>query len=179
MCPQPTAPVPRDRSGELVGGRYRLLALIDRGGQGQVYRARDERDHDDVAVKVLYDTVAADPESRERMFREARALASLGGTAAVRILDQQWTKDAALCLVMELLHGRPFDEHLEAIEATGRRISVAELVAIVEPVIWTLEAAHSQHIIHRDIKPANLYVVDARTVAACGCSISDSRSSRA
>lgn len=161
MPRQGSRPPVRDRTGELVGGRYRLEELIDRGGQGQVYRARDERDRDEVAIKVLNDTVAADPESRERMFREARALTSLGGTAAVRVLDQVWSADAALCLVMELLHGRPFDEHLGSIEATGRRLDVSDLVRIIDPVIWTLETAHSQGIVHRDIKPANLFVIDA------------------
>lgn len=161
MCPGSSRPTQRDRSGELVGGRYRLLSLIDRGGQGQVYRARDERDRDDVAIKVLNDTVATNSEWRERMFREARALATLGGTAAVRILDQQWTQDAALCLVMELLHGDSLEDHLDKVEAGGRRLSVAELVPLVEPVVMTLAAAHAQGILHRDIKPANLFVIDA------------------
>lgn len=150
----------RDRTGEVIGGRYRLTSLIDRGGQGMVYRAEDQRDHDQVAIKVLNDTVAAEPEWRERMFREAHALANLGGTAAVRVLDQLWTSDGALCLVMEYLHGQDLDDHLRGVEAGGGRMSVGALLELVDPVVDTLEAAHAQGIVHRDIKPANIFVID-------------------
>jgi len=151
----------RDRTGELVGGRYRLTELIDRGGQGMVYRAHDQRDHDLVAIKILKDTVTARSEWRERMFREAHALANLGGTAAVRVLDQLWTDDGALCLVMEYLHGQDLEDHLRGIEAGGGRMSVGALLELVAPVVDTLEAAHAQGIVHRDVKPANIYVIDA------------------
>jgi len=151
---------PRDRSGELLGGRYRLTDLIDRGGQGMVYRAEDVRDHDLVAIKVLNDTIAAEPEWRERMFREAHALANLGGTAAVRVLDQLWTSDGALCLVMEYLHGQDLDDYLSGVEAGGGRLPVGALLELIVPVVETLEAAHRQGIVHRDIKPANIFVLD-------------------
>ncbi len=150
----------RDRSGELIGGRYRLVDLIDRGGQGMVYRAEDVRDHDTVAIKVLNDTIAAEPEWRERMFREAHALANLGGTAAVRVLDQLWTDDGALCLVMEFLRGQDLDDHLRRIEAGAGRMSVPAMIELMRPIVDTLEAAHAQGIVHRDIKPANIFVLD-------------------
>jgi eukaryotic-like serine/threonine-protein kinase len=151
---------PRLRVGEVVAERYCLVELLGQGGQGQVYRAFDEQAGEHVAIKILSDAFAADPEWRERMFREAHALMSLEGTAAVRVLDQQWTRDGALCLVMELLRGKSFDDHLVAIESKGSRMPVAELVPIVEPVVATLEKAHAQGIIHRDVKPANVFIVD-------------------
>ncbi|MEB2310518.1 MAG: serine/threonine-protein kinase [Sorangiineae bacterium] len=153
--PEPVA----SRVGELIGGRYRLTALLDAGGQGQVYRARDERDHDDVALKLVADT-ATDGVTRERVFREAQALTRLAGTAAVRILDLQWTHDSLLSIVMELLHGRTFEDHLLAREAEGRRLDASELVPIIEPLVATLEIAHGEHILHRDIKPSNVFVLD-------------------
>lgn len=153
--PEPVA----SRVGELIGGRYRLAALLDAGGQGQVYRAHDERDHDDVALKLVADT-ATDGVTRERVFREAQALTRLAGTAAVRILDLQWTHDSLLSIVMELLHGRTFEEHLLAREAEGRRLDASELVPIIEPLVATLEIAHGEHILHRDIKPSNVFVLD-------------------
>lgn len=153
--PEPVA----SRVGELIGGRYRLVALLDAGGQGQVYRAHDERDHDDVALKLVADT-ATDGVTRERVFREAQALTRLAGTAAVRILDLQWTHDSLLSIVMELLHGRTFEEHLLAREAEGRRLDASELVPIIEPLVATLEIAHGEHILHRDIKPSNVFVLD-------------------
>jgi len=147
-----------DRSGEVIGERYHLVSLIDRGGQGAVYRARDLRDRDEVAVKVLSAPELDGAEWRERMFREAHALTVLSGTAAVRVYHQVWTEDGALCLIMELLHGSDFEDYLRAREANGARPSVQDLAPLLEPVVETLEAAHQIGILHRDIKPANIYV---------------------
>jgi serine/threonine-protein kinase len=147
-----------DRIGQVVGGRYHIVALLGEGGQSSVYRARDLRDGDEVALKVL--KMGADSESTERMFREARAMAQLQGTAAVRVLDQQWTDDRSMCLVTELLHGQPFDDVLEAIEGNGARVSASFVVGLLHPVVDTLESAHAMGIVHRDLKPANIFVLD-------------------
>jgi serine/threonine-protein kinase len=148
------------RLGQVVGKRYRLEAVLGKGGQSIVYAARDLRDGDEVAVKVHADAIAQDSEFRERMFREAQALAILHGTSAVRILDQQWTDDGALCLVMERLHGHDFEEWLHERESRGQRCDVATLIATFDPVVETLEFAHSHGIVHRDLKPGNIYLVD-------------------
>ena len=150
------------RVGEIVGNRYELRAMIASGGQGAVYRAVDLKDRDEVAVKVLHETAAADPMFRERMFREARALTSLRGTAAVAVLDQVWATDGSLCLVMEFLHGWDFEQHLARIEAGGGRMSVEELGWLFSPIVTTLDLAHSMDILHRDLKPANLFVIDSQ-----------------
>jgi eukaryotic-like serine/threonine-protein kinase len=150
-----------DRTDEVVGGRYRLLNLIDRGGQGAVYRAQDMRDGDEVAVKVLSapdSSGAKDAEWRERMFREAHALTVLSGTAAVRVYHQVWAADGSLCLVMELLHGCDFEDYLREREAAGAKPTVLDLAPLIDPVVDTLEVAHGVGILHRDIKPANIYV---------------------
>jgi serine/threonine-protein kinase len=147
-----------DRSGEVIGERYHLVNLIDRGGQGAVYRARDLRDGDEVAVKVLSAPELDGAEWRERMFREAHALTVLSGTAAVRVYHQVWTEDGALCLIMELLQGSDFEDYLRTREANGAHPSVQDLAPLLEPVVETLEAAHQIGILHRDIKPANIYV---------------------
>jgi serine/threonine protein kinase len=153
-------PQHRSRVGQLVGGRYQLLSLIDTGGQGAVYKALDLRDRDEVAVKVLGDAAAQDPNFRERMFREARALTELVGTAAVRILDQQYTADGAICIVMELLQGRDLEEHLRSFEAQGFLFPLHELDHVINPIVDTLELAHSRGIVHRDLKPGNIYLAD-------------------
>ena len=159
--PAPSSqPKPHDRTGEVIADRYELVGHLDKGGQGAVYRARDRKTDEEVAVKILHQAIAADPEWRERMFREARAMASLHGTAAVRIFDQQWTDDGALCLVMELLHGADLESWLQRIERAGAKFPVSALVPILEPVVQTLEVAHSQGIIHRDLKPANIFIAD-------------------
>jgi serine/threonine protein kinase len=150
-------PLSPDRTGQVIGGRYQALSLLGEGGQSSVYRARDLRAGDEVALKIL--KVGADKESTERMFREARAMASLQGTAAVRVLDQGWTEDGAMCLITELLDGKPLDEVLEAREAGGVRTDVATVMRLLEPIVDTLRAAHEIGIVHRDLKPPNIFVL--------------------
>ncbi len=147
-----------DRSGEVIGGRYRLEQPIEKGGQGEVYRALDLQDGDYVAIKILKQSFADDPDWRERMFREARAMTALTGTAAVRVFDQRWTAEGALCLVMELLEGMDFERYLRAHEERGLQINPAGLISLLEPIVFTLHAAHGLGIVHRDLKPANIFV---------------------
>ena len=151
----------RDRVGEIIDGKYELLSVIDAGGQGVVYRARDLRDNDPVAIKMLKDSVARSVEWRERMFREAQALAVLSGTSAVRVLDQRWTSDGVLCLVMELLQGADLETVLGRLSRRGLSFPVDALELVFEPVATTLERAHEKGILHRDLKPANIFVADS------------------
>src|SRR5262249_49458133 len=123
---RPAAP---QRTGEVVGGRYRILGLLGEGGQGAVYRAKDLRHGGDIALQVPRE--GAERESTERMFREARAMAQLQGTAAVRVMDQVWTDDGCMCLVQELLHGQPLDDVLESAEKQGQRADVGALVRLL------------------------------------------------
>lgn len=150
-----------DRSGELLGGRYRITGVLGRGGQGVVYRAHDLRDGDEVAIKILNDVLTRNADFRERMFREARAMTQLTGTAAVRVLDQVWSSDGALGLVMELLHGQELDDYLTNTEAHGARLEPDFVLRMLDPIVSTLERAHSMGIVHRDLKPGNIYLVDA------------------
>ncbi len=101
--------VQANRSGQVIGYRYRLVSELGSGGQGTVYRGLDLRDGDEVAIKVM-EPAPHDIEWRERTFREAHALTVLTGTSAVRVLHQAWTDDGAFCIVMELLKGVDFGE---------------------------------------------------------------------
>ncbi len=147
-----------ERLGEIVGGRYELRSVLGHGGQSVIYRAKDQIDGDEVAVKIQK---LGDPDGIDRMFREARALLSLGGTAALRVLHQTTTDDGATCLVTELLRGRDLTDHLTEIEADGGRMSTSEIVAMFAPIVATLEAARERGIVHRDIKPENIFVIHA------------------
>ena len=149
-----------DRAGQLIGGRYEIVGLIEKGGQGSVYRARDLVGWREVAIKVLNDTVAHLPEWQERMRREAHALGRLANTAAVRVLEEQRTDDGAPCLVMELLEGLDLEHYLHMGESTGGRLPLEYLFTLLDPIIATLEVAHELGITHRDVKPANIFVVD-------------------
>jgi serine/threonine-protein kinase len=148
----------RDRSGEVVGERYRLTALLDRGGQAAVYRGVDLRMGDEVAVKVLVPPQKADASWRERMLREVHALTVLAGTAAVRVYHQVWGEDGTLFLIMELLHGANLETCLDVAKERQQQLGFADLVPIMEPVVSTLEAAHAAGILHRDLKPSNIFV---------------------
>lgn len=148
----------RDRSQEIVGGRYRLLSLLDRGGQAAVYRAVDLRMGDEVAVKVLVPPKKADASWRERMLREVHALTVLAGTAAVRVYHQVWGEDGTLFLIMELLHGANLETCLDKAQEHGQQLGFSDLRPIMEPVVSTLETAHAAGILHRDLKPGNIFV---------------------
>jgi eukaryotic-like serine/threonine-protein kinase len=150
----------RDRTGQVIAGRYRIAGLLERGGQSEVYRARDLADQAEVAIKVLSAHLVPDAQFRERMAREAHALAHLEGTACVRVLDEACTRDGAICLVMELLRGANLEHYLARTEARGERAGPAWLIALLDPIVHTLDIAHSVGIIHRDLKPANLFVID-------------------
>lgn len=152
------------RLGEVLSQRYRISSVVSSGGQGVVYRALDLVDGEMVAVKILRDEVAGDPDSRERMFREAQALSSLLGTAAVRIYAQGWTEDHAHFLVMELLDGIDLDTALSRIEGQGRRTEPMQLLEILVPIVETLECAHGHGIVHRDLKPANIFLLKSGQV---------------
>jgi eukaryotic-like serine/threonine-protein kinase len=149
---------PPHHAGEVIGGRYRLIEVIDRGGQGSVYRGVDLRMGDDVAVKAIAPPSPGDTAFRDRMLRELHALTVLSGTAAVRVYHQVWGGDGTLFLIMELLRGDNLEVHLDALQDRGERLGLRELSPIIEPVVATLEAAHQAGILHRDLKPSNIFV---------------------
>jgi serine/threonine-protein kinase len=151
-------PAQRDRCGEVVGGRYRLVEVLDRGGQGAVYRGVDLRAGDEVAVKVLAPPKRPDNAWRDRMLREVHALTVLAGTSAVRVYHQVWGEDGTLFLIMELLKGANFETYLDLQGQRGARLGLFELQPIMDPVVATLETAHAKGILHRDLKPSNIFV---------------------
>lgn len=161
--PPPEASEP-DRRGEVVGNRYRLDALLDRGGQAAVYRGVDLRMGDEVAVKVILPPKKPDPSWRDRMLREVHALTVLAGTAAVRAYHQVWGEDGTLFLIMELLRGSNLQTVLDSAAKQGARLGLAELRPIFEPLVATLETAHAAGILHRDLKPSNVFVQTDGTV---------------
>ena len=154
----PPEPPLRDRCNEIVGERYRLVELLDRGGQGAVYRGVDLRMGDEIAVKVLIPPKEADTAWRERVLREVHALTVLAGTAAVRVYHQVWGNDGELFLIMELLRGANLESCLDVAKDRQQLLGFADLRPILEPVVSTLETAHAAGILHRDLKPANIFV---------------------
>ncbi len=138
--------------------RYQLRGVIARGAQGVLYRAKDLKDGDDVAIKVLSSSVA-DPDAVERFFREAQAMTQLRGTAAVRVLDQIAASEGAVGIVMELLRGHDLKDELRELEDRGERMPLDRVRGLFAPIVKTLEAAHGHGIVHRDLKPENIFVI--------------------
>ncbi len=152
-------PIRDPRKGEVVAKRYELLDRVASGGQGVIYRAADRERGATVAVKILHAHFAKDAQWRERLMREAQALTLLRDTAAVKVLDQCWSNDELLCLVMEWLDGTTLEQRLRDDETRGIKITPHDLLTLLDPVVKTLEVAHNNDILHRDLKPENLFVL--------------------
>jgi eukaryotic-like serine/threonine-protein kinase len=139
-------------------GPYEIGARIGVGGMGEVYRAKDTNLGRDVAIKVLPEAFAQDPERVARFEREATTLASLNHPN-IAIIHGLEKADGLLALVMELIQGATLADRV----AQGP-IAIAEALPIARQIAEAVEAAHEQGIIHRDLKPANVKVRDDDTV---------------
>ncbi|MHC5005551.1 MAG: protein kinase domain-containing protein [Planctomycetota bacterium] len=134
---------------------YEILREIGRGGMGVVYLARDTKLERDVAIKVLPENVAQDPERMRRFEREAKLLASLKhpNIATVHGLEQS---DGQHFLVLEYVEGQTLEEVLEQ-----GPMPVSEALPVARQIAEAIEAAHDGGVIHRDLKPANIkFTVD-------------------
>ena len=139
-------------------GVYEITAQIGEGGMGEVYRATDTTLSRQVAIKILPDVFAADPERLARFEREARTLASLNHPHIAAIYAVE--KSAGIqALVMELVEGDDLSQRI----ARGA-VPLDEALPIAKQIAEALEAAHEQGIIHRDLKPANIKVRTDGTV---------------
>src|SRR3954452_23748924 len=129
-------------------GPYEIVALLGAGGMGAVYRAIDTKLNREVAIKVLPDALANDPDYLARFTREAQVLASLNhpNIAIIHGVEEQ-------ALVMELVRGQTLEERI----ATGP-VPLEETLDIARQIAVALEAAHEKGVIHRDLKPANIKV---------------------
>jgi beta-lactam-binding protein with PASTA domain len=145
--------------GRTVDGRYRITDPIARGGMAGVYEAVDLRLDRVVALKVLHASMAEDPSFRERFQREARAAARLAHPHVVAIYDQGEDGDV-VWLAMELVDGRTLRDVLREYGA----IAPEQALALIEPVLEALGAAHDSGFVHRDVKPENILISDTGQV---------------
>ena len=139
-------------------GPYEIVAPLGAGGMGEVYRAHDSRLDRDVALKILPDAIARDPDGLARFEREARAVAALNHPNIVTIFSIEHEQDLRF-LTMELVEGRSLDQTL----ATGA-LSLPRFFDIAIALADALAAAHRKHIVHRDVKPANVMLGDEGAV---------------
>ena len=143
-------------------GHYEILEPLGAGGMGEVYRARDTKLERDVAIKVLPEDFATDPEQRARFEREAKLLASLHHANIAAIYGLEDEGDQRF-IVMEVVEGETLAERI----ARSGRIEVEEALEIARQIAEALEAAHTEHIIHRDLKPANVLIERRGQVKVC------------
>jgi serine/threonine protein kinase len=132
--------------------------LLGAGGMGKVHRARDTQLGRDVAIKLLPDIYADDPESVHRLLQEARAAAALHHPGVLAVYDVGMHEGRPY-IVTELLEGVTLRERVES-----GPIPVATVIRSSTEIALALDAAHNQGIIHRDIKPENVFVTKTDSI---------------
>jgi eukaryotic-like serine/threonine-protein kinase len=134
--------------------RYRIIEKLGAGGMGEVYRAADLNLDRQVAIKILPDTFAGDPERLARFEREAKLLASLNhpNIAAIHGLEEA---EGKRFLVLELVEGETLAQRL-----SKGPLHIEEALEVCRQIADGLEAAHEKGVIHRDLKPANVMITE-------------------
>jgi Tol biopolymer transport system component/predicted Ser/Thr protein kinase len=133
-------------------GVYEVLSVLGAGGMGEVYLARDSKLGREVAIKIILEVFAADPDRVARFEREAKVLASLNHPHIAALYGME-ASGGQHFLVMELVEGQTLAERL-----LRGPMAVEETLAIALQIADALEAAHEKGIVHRDLKPANVKV---------------------
>ncbi|HVI10473.1 MAG TPA: protein kinase [Candidatus Binatia bacterium] len=133
-------------------GPYEIVAPLGAGGMGEVYRARDTRLKREVAIKVLPQSVSADPDRLRRFEQEALATAALNHPNILAVFDVG-AHEGAPYVVSELLEGETLRELLKR-----GRLPVRRAIDYGVQVARGLAAAHEKGVVHRDLKPENLFV---------------------
>jgi len=139
-------------TGALIATKYRVLDKLGAGGMGEVYRAEDLSLNRQVAIKVLPEVFAGDPERLARFQREAKVLASLNhpNIAAIYGVEEA---DGKRFLVLELVEGETLAERL-----SKGPLPIEEALNVCRQITEGLEGAHEKSIIHRDLKPSNVKI---------------------
>jgi tRNA A-37 threonylcarbamoyl transferase component Bud32 len=149
--PAPPANSSRDPAiGDLLAGRFRLVAKLGEGGMGEVFVAENEAIGRRVALKLLKAPLVADDSFRKRFQQEAMAVAAIEHRNVAHFLDL--VVGDPTFLVMELVEGPTLAKVLRR----EKRLSIPRAVNITKRVAWALDAAHQANVIHRDVKPSNV-----------------------
>ena len=143
----------KDRVGTLLGGRYKLIEKLGRGGMGVVYRAKDTRLNSLVAIKVLSEQLEQDLRGIELLKREARTAMRLSHPNIVKLYGYEECPEGRF-LVMEYVEGRSLSDLL----IEKKRLPEEQVKRFGIEICKGLEHSHSEKVIHRDIKPANVMV---------------------
>src|SRR5258705_7435753 len=145
-------------------GVYEIVDALGAGGMGEVYRARDTKLRREVAIKILPEAFAADPDRIARFQREAELLATLNHPNVACVYGVEESRPsgsghATLAIVLELVEGETLADRI----ARGP-LELDEALSIARQIADALEAAHDRGVIHRDLKPANIKITPAGKV---------------
>ncbi len=154
--PRPSSEIARFAPGQVLGDRYRIVALLGRGGMGEVYRADDLRLEESVALKFLPSTLAEDPDSLRRLQDEVRVTRQVTHANVCRVHDLV-EAEGETCISMEYIDG----EDLASLLRRIGRLPEDKGIEIARQLCAGLAAAHSRGVLHRDLKPANV-MIDGR-----------------
>ncbi len=146
-------PLPDERIGTLLKGRYQIEAPLGEGGMATVYRARNTLVERPVAVKVMAAQLKGDEALKERFRREAKNAAAIAHPNIIEIYDYGETDDGVPFLVMEILEGEPLDRIIER-----GPIPSGQVASLGVQIARGLARAHDFDVIHRDLKPENIFV---------------------
>ena len=139
----------------LLDGRYRIEKVLGTGGMAVVFRAHDEKEDRMVAIKMLRDDIAGDPEAVARFVNESRAVSMLSHPNIVAIHDVS-VETVHKYLVMEYIDGVSLRAYMDKRGA----LPAKEIISYTEQILSALVHAHSKGVVHRDIKPQNIMVTE-------------------
>lgn len=141
-------------------GRYRIVRELGRGGMGTVYLAEraDGAFEKQVALKLVQESLGANPVAAARFQLEREILAGLDHPGIARLLDAGTTDDHRPYFVMELVDGQPITKY-----ADDRKLVLAQRLELVCEVAWVVAYAHRRLIVHRDLKPSNILIAEGES----------------
>lgn len=144
-----------DYSGQTIGGKYRIIKLLGKGGMGAVYLGEHVVIGKKIAVKFLHTEFTAKEDMVKRFYREAQVAAAISHRNIIDVMDVGVSQEGDPYIVMEYLEG----ESLADLLARKGPMDLPSACAILEPACLALSAAHAKGIVHRDLKPENIFIV--------------------
>ncbi len=144
-------------AGDLLAGRYEILAELGRGGMGKVYKAHDRELNETVAIKTLLNRPGENPREEERLLREIQICRRITHPNVVRVFDMG-RFGGGIFITMEFLEG----ENLDGVVLRREALPLARIRSILADIAAGLREAHGLGIVHRDLKPSNVLVTPTR-----------------